>query len=118
MKKKVLFVVFFLLVLAVLGALTIFPEFCYFWQETPVLKDIYAWVDKYFKPFVIVATKSELRDVYLAIIGSVLATIFVFGLLKVKKVKPEDQKYVDVDTTPIINNNGETTVIVVEENRG
>ena len=116
MKKRVLFVILFLLIIAVMGALTIFPEFCYLWQRTPVLKDIYAWVDGYFKPFIVTATKGELRDVYLAVIGSVLATFFVFGFLKVKKVKPEEQKYIEVTATPVIKNEGAATIVVVEEN--
>ena len=115
MKKRVLFVILFLLVIGVMGALTIFPEFCYFWQRTPVLKDIYAWVDGYFKPYIITATKSVYRDIYIAVIGSILATIFVFGFLKVKKVKPEEQKYIEVTATPIIDNKNAATVVVVEE---
>ena len=118
MKKRVFIFILFLLVVGVIGALALSPEFCYLWQRTPVLKDIYAWVDGYFKPFVITITKSPMRDIYLAIIGVIGVSIVTFGLLKVKKVKPEDTKYVNVNATPVINNEGESSVIVVEESRG
>ena len=48
----------------------------------------------------------------------VVTTWGMYELLKVKKVKPEDTKYVNVNATPVINNEGETSVIVVEESRG
>lgn len=118
MKKRIIPIILFLLVVAVCAALTISPEFNFFWQRTPVLKDIYAWFYTHLSSFLFTITRGELRDIYLTIIGSVLITIFVFGFLKVDKVKPEQQEYINVNTTPIINNNAETSVIVVEENRG
>lgn len=116
MKKSVFWIILFIIIIGVAGALTLSPEFCYFWQRTPVLKDIYAWVDQYFKPFILTVTKGELRDIYLAIIGSILITIFTFGLLRVKKVKPGSEKVIDVTATLVINNEGTTPVVVVEEN--
>lgn len=116
MKKRVLFIILFVIIIGVCGALTLVPEFCYLWQRTPVLKDIYAWVDKYFKPLIITVTRSKERDIYLAILGCVLITVFSFGLLRVKEPKPGSGKVVDVTATPVINNESSASVIVVEEN--
>ena len=49
-----------------------------------------------------------------AVIGSILITIFTFGLLRVKKVKPGSEKVIDVTATPVINNEGPTRALVFD----
>ena len=113
---RVFLSILFFAVVGVCAALTVSPKFCYFWQDTPILQNIYAWVDANFKPFILVVTKSQLRDIYLAILGVILISIVVFGLFKVRPLSEKDVKYVSVTATPVIDNKGETTVVVVEEN--
>lgn len=116
MKKRIVFLVIFVIIFGVIGALMFSPEFCNLWKETPVLKDIYAWAGKYLESFASALTKGEKRFLYISIIGSILISLFVFGFLGVRKVKSGEEKTIEVSATPVINSNGPATIVVVEEN--
>ena len=113
--KRIVFVILLIVIVGICCALTLSPEFCYFWQETPVLRDIYGWFTNNFKSFTDACTKGEFRTLYLTLIGAVIVSVFVFIFIKVKPIKADDEKSIEVTATPIIKNSGLTTVIVIEE---
>ena len=115
MIKRIVFAILLLAIIGVCMALAISPEFCYLWQETPVLKDIYGWVDANFKTFTDEFTNGEFMFVYLSILGCLVISVFVFGFIKVTPIDPNEENYIEVTATPIIFNKGLTTIIVIEE---
>ena len=114
MKKRIVFALLLLVVVGIAAALALSAEFRYLWQTTPVLSSVYSWVDGHFNTFISTVTESKERDVYLAVVGGLLISLFTVMFLNVKPVSVEE-KYVNVKATPVIRHIDNTTVIVIEE---
>ena len=116
MKFRTVLAILLFVIIGVVVALALSPEFCHWFQGTPILKDIYHWVDNNFRLYINEVTQGENKFFYISIIGVLIISLYVLILFKVKKSKSRKDRYIQVTATPIIKSNEEATIIVVEEN--